>query len=353
MVKQWIPIKDPQKEREVWLRKFVMGVAEGFLAPSRKVRKELKKDKPKRKRVTKRKKEKRKRVTITKDVSATKKKYKELFDSEKWKNWSGHDKYAGGPIPHPQLRGGFTKKTKQWAKDNRKGFIDVRIKGDSFIRPLTEEYPIRVKRPIDIKQGFFGSYPAPVGIHRLYNLELSPNGFAFLTLNPNLITNFIHRIRYFFRVIQIEAEKVIMKKVPSDTGMLRKSFIKSVSDQNSIFPKLTVSSLSDLKISMRWFSELEYAGIVNKMPTGMVRHHRNQKIRSWRTGKFLHDPEAVGMFFYTVKYDIQRKIRNELYPQFLKSMYGFLKNVLANLGYQRILNLGTSGVANLFKSKTV
>ena len=144
-----------------------------------------------------------------------------------------------------------------------------------------------------------------------------------------------------------------MKKVPSDTGMLRKSFIKSVSDQNSIFPKLTVSSLSDLKISMRWFSELEYAGIVNKMPTGMVRHHRNQKIRSWRTGKFLHDPEAVGMFFYTVKYDIQRKIRNELYPQFLKSMYGFLKNVLANLGYQRILNLGTSGVANLFKSKTV
>jgi len=79
LVRQWIPIKDPQKEREVWLRKFVLGVAEGFLAPSRKVRKVLKKDKPKRK------KERRKRVTITKDVSATKKKFKEIFDSEKWK----------------------------------------------------------------------------------------------------------------------------------------------------------------------------------------------------------------------------------------------------------------------------
>jgi hypothetical protein len=231
-----------------------------------------------------------------------------------------------------------------------------------FYRKLSEEYPNRIWKAVTPQFRKYGPYPNPLGVEKLFEIELSRYGMKVLQ-NPivkgHLVPTIIWHMRQLHRRVEYIGSSMIEQYVPADVGNsfmkdtkpnLRASLRKSLSAQESLLPRGGDWSLSNVAMAMRFFSELPYAGIVGNMPTKTVRHSPYDKKprKSWKTGELLDDPEAIGIFFPIIIKKIKNAVRYSLLPTMFQNLAMTFSTKLTQI-YGIKIRVTPSEVRSLFK----
>lgn len=131
----------------------------------------------------------------------------------------------------------------------------------------------------------------------------------------------------FYVLVEKFGEQVIMKYVPSDTGALRTSLIRSMMKPLSIVPQENPFIPSHIKLKLSVYSDKKYLNYVN---TGTYTHPKTGKkhkiqlahsgyTQSRRTGKLLFDPDA--------KYDSLSFVRMKIKERANKEYKNFLRQI--------------------------
>jgi len=171
------------------------------------------------------------------------------------------------------------------------------------------------------KGEWYGPYPNPLGMIHIIELKLSGKLAIFLNRGRFSETHkmMIHQnirdamIALHEKIIDF-AWTQIEKYAPKDTGALRQSLLSSLTEISSKRP-----TLDKLELNLRFFSELEYAGIVNRMPNDVLQHTTAQGIRG-RYGAIKNDPDAVKGFYSVIILNTRNMIKNVYIKEFIKDV---------------------------------
>lgn len=219
-----------------------------------------------------------------------------------------------------------------------------RVKKEGWSRDLKEDFPHRVKKPI-MGKGFYGGYPSPLGIDKIIDVQLTDLGVRICGHYSGLTYDISRQLRQLMKQIQEFGKIYINTYAPADVGNssyknsmpnLRRSLIESLDESNTIVPKLGNNDVNNIQLKMRFFSELSYAGIVNRMPQSSLQHHKSEKEKSWKTGEYLHDPQAKRHFFQYIERQIKNVTRNVLIPYFLDRVHKHVTVYLPRIKRDRI-----------------
>jgi len=148
------------------------------------------------------------------------------------------------------------------------------------------------------KIGWYGPYPAPLGDDVIIDIRLTEHGKNMCKASSaiyKMALSFLESELYFR--VYTDLLSLISRKVPKDTGSLRRSLRWFVTaGQGSILN----TDIDNMRLFIRIGSSLEYAGVVARMPTDMLAHpgkHTGRNLKSRRTGRVLKDPEAATNFY--------------------------------------------------------
>lgn len=214
--------------------------------------------------------------------------------------------------------------------------FEYKKKGKGFYRPLHKEYPYRITKHTRRGVGrWFGPYPNPLGIKMIMEISPSPQlkkHFSHPRFTEGAIMTYYTHLKEAMLELHEKvigyAWELIEKYVPRDTGALRDSLLSSLTEVSSIVP----SDVQNLELKLRFFSELGYAGIVNRMPNKMIQHDQSEGIRG-RTGLVKHDPDAVKGFFSVVILNLQNAIKNVFIKEFIQDVRKIIYNGYYPISY--------------------
>ena len=148
-------------------------------------------------------------------------------------------------------------------------------------------------------------------------IKLSSKGEMYLSnfkSYPKLYRQVLNDVAYQMRVIRSSmsayAAAEIARYVPRDTGNLRWSLLTSLNESVSTVPKISPKKNEDIELRMGLFSDLPYLEYVDKPKKPIkVRHSKSEKIRSRKTGEYLHDPHALTGFMSLVTMHLKSRAR--------------------------------------------
>ena len=176
------------------------------------------------------------------------------------------------------------------------------------------------------------SRPPSAPISRMQSviwIKISPNGKkeleAIRSVDVMLYRALLNNIADEMLLVKKElfkyGVKLVNRHVPKDTGDLRNSLIASLSSRSTKTPPSIPRRVSQLELTMGFYSNLHYLRYVNAPTrTIKVRHHVGMGIISYRGGRhYLHDPRAKTTFMLTTKQAI-RKEAVRLTKQMIKNL---------------------------------
>lgn len=192
------------------------------------------------------------------------------------------------------------------------GFVDTRKKKifPSGIKPLTTHEKTFLRRYLT------GGEEDP---NDIIWIHLSEKGLKFFSdmQNKALIRKSIDEVavqmRRIYNSLIAYAAKEIGKYVPKDTGTLRWSLLMSLNKRLSLVPKAKPPGVGDLILRMSMYTDLHYLQYVNAPAKGRnirIAHHRSMRIRSKKTGEYLHDPDAKFGFMSLIRMHLKNRARS-------------------------------------------
>lgn len=176
---------------------------------------------------------------------------------------------------------------------------------------------------------WIGPYPSPLGDDLILSMEIiiAPDILA-----QNKMVTTMHDIYHRLRIIIYD---LINQYTPKDTGLLRRSMKKSISERNTDLPKPNDNKAT---LKMWLFAEPDYAGIVNRMNTNLppphVRHPPYAgNYRVGKSGILLNDPTAIGHYYDFILLNARKKAKEvveielRILAKNLNMLYGTLKRL--------------------------
>lgn len=112
--------------------------------------------------------------------------------------------------------------------------------------------------------------------------------------------------------------KEISRYVPKDTGSLRWSLLNSMSKRLSQVPQSKPSNIGNLVLRISLYTDLPYLEYVVKpriifskkgSRPMVIAHSKGMRIRSRKTGKYLHDPDAKFYFLALIRLHLKAQAR--------------------------------------------
>lgn len=169
----------------------------------------------------------------------------------------------------------------------------------------------------------------PTYLRRLYGDETNKNDIAWIYLSEKgkdhlrgmrnikglyqkSMDDISLELRRIYNKILAVGAKEINLYVPKDTGMLRWSLLASLGKRLSIVPSFKPSASHDLELRVILTTDLPYVKYVNTQQKGRkfrIAHHRSMKIRSRKTGEYLHDPDAKFGFMSLIRLHLKEHTR--------------------------------------------
>lgn len=187
----------------------------------------------------------------------------------------------------------------------------------------------RGKEMYPSKVGWFGPYPAPLGDDIIIDIRLTEHGKNMCRSSSGIYkmaVSFLESELYFR--INAALLDLINRKVPKDTGALRKSLRWFVTAGQGSIKDL---SIDNMRLYIRIGSSLKYAGTVAHMPTTMLAHpggHTGRNLKSRRTGKTLRDPEAATNFYRVMIETVWKKVVTYINQGIGKFGHGFWTGIV-------------------------
>lgn len=155
-------------------------------------------------------------------------------------------------------------------------------------------------------------------------IHLSEKGIKFFSkmqnvyLRRKLIDEIAVQMRRIHNSLLAVGAKEISHNVPKDTGLLRWSLLMSMSKRLSLVPNTKPSDIGGLVLRISLYTDLPYLQYVLKPRTitskkgsrsMIIAHSKSMRIRSKKTGEYLHDPDAKFGFMSLIRMHLKTQAR--------------------------------------------
>jgi len=150
-----------------------------------------------------------------------------------------------------------------------------------------------------------GPFPKHLGPHLILDIIptqalLKAFDVAKTYRSKDYLKNITKKALKDFRAELIEYAKIVIRDyVPKETGDLQKAMEDSIRK----------SKVMGFRLKMELEAPIDYAGVVNRMPEKMVRHHKSMMVKGRRSGHYLHDPKAQKGSYYLILMLIKNKAK--------------------------------------------
>lgn len=242
---------------------------------------------------------------IKKDWGPEKQKWNEVWKSESFK---GYSRWSDWTLFEKTRKKAFKKKIEDVVWELRWKWRHDGWGGARF-SDHKRHYPIYMKGPKEAIQPklLFQIQPTMI-FEEKYLKRATTDRAGYLTVLEK-VNKALQKVRE--KVVNY-GKSLIQIYVPKETGALRVA----------MFNSLTAAKVEAVGLIMKMSTgDIDYATIVNGMPSWVLQHNRADGVMGKRSNALLHDPKAIQGWFEYICGKIRTKLGKEIIPEFYDEVY--------------------------------